>query len=327
MLFLLISFKKIFQDEKYNLGFLFIGIAIGLKIIAIVPAIVLGLYLIYPLRKINKLKDIFKVNFYTIVGLIIAQPALLIPSPKIYSRIISANIQASRYNQEKFLSLNFDNLQIWFVELSKYYNLDTVFFGLLYLVVLNEILQNLLRERNKEINYYLVSFVITSLFILLNVERIWIYYLYVPTLFLLFYIFSLSEINKFSSRLLTVLLLIISLSGLNTHYEKKSKTYFAIDLIKEATMFETIAFIQDEYLVGESVYNLVYWDPDFYFPRQGVTYEDEFKILENWEEGRQLQPLYSKVDFIVTKSKFKITDNKIKEQNIGDLNIYFIKND
>ena len=327
MLFLLISFKKIFQDEKYNLGFLFIGIAIGLKIIAIVPAIVLGLYLIYPLRKINKLKDIFKVNFYTIVGLIIAQPALLIPSPKIYSRIISANIQASRYNQEKFLSLNFDNLQIWFVELSKYYNLDTVFFGLLYLVVLNEILQNLLRERNKEINYYLVSFVITSLFILLNVERIWIYYLYVPTLFLLFYIFSLSEIKKFSSRLLAMLLLIISLSGLNTHYEKISNTYFAIDINKEATMLETIAFIQDKYLVKESVYNLVYWDPDYYFPRQDVTYEDEFKILENWEEGIQLQPLYSKVDFIVTKNKFKITDNRIKEQNIGDLNIYFIKND
>ena len=37
MLFLLISFKKIFKDEKYNLGFLFIGIAIGLKIIAVVP--------------------------------------------------------------------------------------------------------------------------------------------------------------------------------------------------------------------------------------------------------------------------------------------------
>ena len=124
-----------------------------------------------------------------------------------------------------------------------------------------------------------------------------------------------------------MLLLIVSLSGLNTHYEKISNTYFDIDVNKEATMFETIAFIQDEYLVGESVYNLVYWDPDFYFPRQGVTYEDEFKILENWEEGIQLQPLYSKVDFIVTKNKFEITDNRIKEQNIGDLNIYFIKND
>ena len=327
MLFLLISFKKIFQDEKYNLGFLFIGIAIGLKIIAIVPAIILGLYLIYPLRKIDKLKDIFKINFYTIIGLIIAQPALLIPHPKIYSRIISANIHASRYNQEKFLSLNFDNLQNWFAELSQYYNLSMVFFGLLYIAVLNEILQNILRKRSKETNYYLVSFVITSFFILLNVERIWIYYLYVPTLFLLFYIFSLSEIKNFSSRLLTVLLLIISLSGLNTHYEKISNTYFAIDVIKEATMFETIAFIQDEYLVGENVYNLVYWDPDFYFPRQGVTYEDKFKILENWEEGIQLQPLYSKVDFIVTKNKFNITDNRIKEQNIGDLNIYFIKSD
>jgi hypothetical protein len=327
ILFLLISFKKIFKDESYNLGFLFIGIAIGLKIIAIVPAIILGLYLIYPLRKINKLKDIFKINFYTIVGLIIAQPALLIPHPKIYSRIISANIHASRYNQEKFLSLNFDNLQNWFVALSKYYNLYTVFFGLLYVVVLNEILQNLFREKNKEINYYLISFFITSFFILLNVERIWIYYLYVPTLFLLFYIFSLSEIKNFSSRILAVLLIIMSLSGLNTHYEKITNTYFAIDEIKEGTMFETIAFIQDEYLVGNKVYSVVYWDPDFYFPRQGVTYEYEFKVLENWEEGIQLQPLYSKVDFIVTKNKFKITDNRIKEQNIGDLNIYFIKND
>ena len=216
------------------------------------------------MRKINKLKDIFKVNFYTIIGLIIAQPALLIPSPKIYSRIISANIQASRYNQEKFLSLNFDNLQIWFVELSKYYNLDTVFFGLLYLIVLNEILQNLLRKRNKEINYYLVSFVITSFFILLNVERIWIYYLYVPTLFLLFYIFSLSEIKNFSSRLLTVLLLIISLSGLNTHYEKISNTYFAIDLIKEATMFETIAFIRINIWL-KKVFIILFTGSDYYF--------------------------------------------------------------
>ena len=142
ILFLLISFKKIFKEEKFYLGFLFIGIAIGLKIIAIVPAVVLGSYLIYPLKKITKLKDIIKVNFCTLIGLIIAQPALLIPHPKIYSIIISANIGASRYNQEKFLNFEFDNLQNWFVELSNYYNLSSVFFVLLYVVVLNEIIQN-----------------------------------------------------------------------------------------------------------------------------------------------------------------------------------------
>lgn len=327
ILFLLISFKKIFKDEKYDLGFLFIGIAIGLKIIAVVPAVVLGLYLIYPLKKLSKLKDIIKVNFYTLIGLIIAQPALLIPHPKIYSRIISANIGASRYNQEKFLSFDFDILQNWFVELSNYYNLSFVFFILLYLAVLNEIIQNFLNKRYVVINYYLVSFVISSCFILINVERIWIYYLCIPSIFLLFYIFTLDDAKKFSTRLLAVLLLIFSLNGLNTHFEKISNSYFSIDEVQEKTMYETIAFIQNEYFARESVYNVVYWDPDFYFPRQGVTYKGDFKVLENWNGEMQLQPLFSEVDFIVTKNKFKIEDINIGEKNIGNLNIYYFKKD
>jgi len=327
ILFLLISFKKIFKDEKYNLGFLFIGIAIGLKIIAVVPAVVLGLYLIYPLKKLTKLGDIIKVNFYTLIGLIIAQPALLIPHPKIYSRIISANIGASRYNQEKFLSFDFDILQNWFVELSNYYSLSFVFFILLYVAVLNEIIQNFLNKRYVVINYYLVSFVISSWFILMNVERIWIYYLCIPSIFLLFYMFTLDNVKKFSTRLLAVLLLIFSLNGLSTHFEKISNSYVSIDEVKEKTMYETITFIQNEYFARERVYKLVYWDPDFYFPRQGVTYKGDFKVLENWNGEMQLQPLFSEVDFIVTKDKFKIEDINIGEKNIGNLNIYYLKKD
>lgn len=325
ILFLLISFKKIFKDEKYDLGFLFIGIAIGLKIIAIVPAVVLGLYLIYPLKKLSKLKDIIKVNFYTLIGLIIAQPALLIPHPKIYSRIISAIIGASRYNQEKFLSFDFVILQNWVVEISDYYNLSFVFFILLYLAVLNEIIQNFLNKRYLVINYYLVSFVISSWFILINVERIWIYYLCIPSIFLLLYIFALDDAKKFSTRLLAVLLLIFSLNGLNTHFGKISNSYFSIDEVQEKTMYETIAFIQNEYFAKESVYSVIYWDPDLYFPRQGVTYKGDFKVLENWNGEMQLQPLFSEVDFIVTKNKFKIEDINIGEKNIGNLNIYYFK--
>ena len=131
---------------------------------------------------------------------------------------------------------------------------------------------------------------------------------------------------KFSSRLLAVLLLIISLSGLNTHYEKISNTYFAIDLIKEATMFETIAFIQDEYLVGESVYNLVYWDPDFYFPRIGIHYEGDFLVLENWDYSSELSSLEnSEVGFIVTRKNFKLNNN-LTVKKFGELNIYFFEN-
>ena len=109
------------------MGFLFIGIAIGLKIIAVVPAIVLGLYLIYPLRKIDKLKDIFKINFYTIIGLIIAQPALLIPHPKNLFKNYFSKYTCLDTTRKSFYLFNFDNLQNWFVELSQYYNLFTVF--------------------------------------------------------------------------------------------------------------------------------------------------------------------------------------------------------
>ena len=187
--FLLIAFKKIFIDSKYESAFLFVGIAVGLKIIAVVPGVILGLYLIFPLRKINSLNKFIKTILYTILGVLIAQPALLIPSERIYSRIISANVAASRYNQEKFFSLNFENMQLWFAELSNYYNIPSELFYILFVFVIYEIINNLIKSINNVSNFYLISFFITSCFILLNVERIWIYYLAFPSFFLFFIYF------------------------------------------------------------------------------------------------------------------------------------------
>ena len=322
--FLLVAFKKVFVDSKYESAFLFVGIAVGLKIISIVPGIILGIYLIYPLKKINNLNKFIKTIFYTILGVFIAQPALLIPSQRIYSRIISANIAASRYNQEKFFSLNFENMQMWFVELSHYYNLPRELFYVLYAIVIYEILRNSIKSINKISNFYLISFFIVSCFILLNVERIWIYYLAFPTFFLVFYIFSLTDLKTYSLKFFTVLLLIFCISGLNTHHEKTSNTTFSIDNKKEETMYQALSFIQSEYQDQLNIYNAVYWDPDFYFPRQNVTYLGNFRVLENWEQGIELEPLYSSVDFIVSQKKFQINNNKVVMHKIDNLYIYFI---
>ena len=280
--------------------------------------------MIYPLKKINNLNKFIKTIFYTILGVFIAQPALLIPSQRIYSRIISANIAASRYNQEKFFSLNFENMQMWFVELSHYYNLPRELFYVLYAIVIYEILRNSIKSINKISNFYLISFFIVSCFILLNVERIWIYYLAFPTFFLVFYIFSLTDLKTYSLKFLTVLLLIFCISGLNTHHEKTSNTFFSIDNKKEETMYQALSFIQSEYQDQLNIYNAVYWDPDFYFPRQNVTYLGNFRVLENWEQGIELEPLYSSVDFIVSQKKFQINNNKVVIHKIDNLYIYFI---
>ena len=106
---------------------------------------------------------------------------------------------------------------------------------------------------------------------------------------------------------------------------KNIKHIFAIDVIKEVTMFRQLLLFKMNIWLEKMFIILFTGILIFLLSRQGVTYEDKFKILENWENT--VTSLIFKVDFIVTKNKFNITDNRIKEQNIGDLNIYFIKSD
>lgn len=72
-------------------------------------------------------------------------------------------------------------------------------------------------------------------------------------------------------------------------------------------------------------YKLVYWDTDYYFPKKSLTYESDFRVLENWEKDTKLDPLNTNVDFIVTREQFDITNN-YKVEKIGDLNIYYLSN-
>ena len=90
---------------------------------------------------------------------------------------------------------------------------------------------------------------------------------------------------------------------------------------------KSIEFIDYKYSEENTPYKykLVYWDTDYYFPKKNLTYESDFRVLENWEKDTKLDPLNTNIDFIVTREQFDITNN-YKVEKIGDLNIYYLSN-
>ena len=117
ILFLAFGLKKVLKDENYNKGFFLLGISIGVKIITLIPAFIMGLYLIYPLKKLNTIKHILKVVLVTILGVLIAQPALLLPLPRIYNKIFSAIKGSTTYGQGSFFKIDRINYINWVNEL------------------------------------------------------------------------------------------------------------------------------------------------------------------------------------------------------------------
>jgi hypothetical protein len=94
-----VAFKYLLKDRNYNRGFIFIGISIGIKFSMILLGFLVGCYLIYPLKKIDNLEKIIKSIIYTLTGIVIAQPALIIPYPPLFERIISQTKAAVLYNE------------------------------------------------------------------------------------------------------------------------------------------------------------------------------------------------------------------------------------
>ena len=66
----------------------------------------------------------------TFLGVLAAQPALLIPLPRIYNRVFSAISGSSAYDQEKFFN-KFENYQAWIERLSLEHQVPALVFTLL----------------------------------------------------------------------------------------------------------------------------------------------------------------------------------------------------
>ena len=71
--------------------------------------------------------------------------------------------------------------------------------------------------------------------------------------------------------------------------------------------------------------NLVYWHPDLFVPRNGVTYESEFFVREYWGDKDFVESAINEADVYVTYTDYEVSNNvnKIKIENIF---IYSFKN-
>jgi hypothetical protein len=91
----------------------------------------------------------------------------------------------------------------------------------------------------------------------------------------------------------------------------------------EQSFSEVVLFLEENYSNRPMKYNLVYWDPDLYFPRYEIDYNEKFQVLENWEYDQNYLPLYSKVDFIVSLRQIELTRD-ITEKKFGDIFVYYL---
>ena len=320
ILFFMIGIKYAFINENYRKTFIFIGLSIGTKVITLLPGFILGLYLIFPLRKIKTIKKAIEIVFMTFFGILIAQPALFLPLPRIYNRVFSGISGSSYYDQEQFFLLNFNNFKSWINQLSKEHSVSSIFFTILFVIMLILLIENFYKNSNLVNSYFLLASISMIVFITFNVQRTWNYYLYIPFLFMLIYFLRLENM-KILNIFFGLIILIISVGGLFLHNDKAVNSYFEIDQTKDLSLDKAISYIDNQYSKNKYSFKKVYWDPDYYFPGKNIDYFYDFLVVENWEEEKQTSPLNEKVDFIVSTKVF-YTEDSIKVSQYGDLYVY-----
>ena len=244
----------------------------------------------------------------------------MIPLPRIYKKIFNAVSESSSYNQNEFLSLDYEFYKAWINKLAIEHRVPNIWFTILLIITIFLIIRNFYLKINILENYFLLSSFILIIFITFNVERTWNYYLFIPFLFLLIYIFKIQNYEKITI-LFGFLIISITFGGLLLHNDKAVNSFFNVDVEKNISLDLAIEYIDNKYLINDYVYKKVYWDSDYYFPGRNIDYFSDFIVIENWEREKQIEPLYEKVDFIVTTNLFKI-NNDVKLSKFGELYVY-----
>jgi hypothetical protein len=321
ILFLAFGLKQVLNDENYNKGFFLLGISIGAKIITLIPAFILGIYLIYPLKKLTTIKSILKVVVGTILGVFIAQPALFLPLPRVYNKIFSALKSSSTYGQGSFFKIDTTNYTNWVKMLSNELDISSIIFTVIFITSFIIMSLNFLKNLNLLDNYFLVTSIVMVIFLTFNVERTWNYYLYIPFLFYLIYIVRSFHQRQVLALMFCITIIYTSIGGLFLHNEKALNSAFTINNLQEESFIGAIRYLDDNYELGDYEFKKAYWDSDYYFPGKNIDYFTDFQVIENWEREKEEDPLFDTVDFIVTKSLFTVKSD-IKVSQFGELFVY-----
>tara|TARA_B100000902_G_C27285255_1_gene904045 strand:- start:202 stop:1728 length:1527 start_codon:yes stop_codon:yes gene_type:complete len=328
------------KNKKNYFSLASLSIATFLKINFIIVLFVVFLFIFKTSN--NKLQLVYKSFFISLTSLIFVNPILLIPPinifsfnlPNFYSKYITWLVSQGSYGQEKIFSISYS--VFWSKTISAFYSipsyLNFLFFLFLVVVVVLVTKKSFLKEDTYSL-LFISIFIIYILFYMFLIERQFIWYINLPFIFLVLAIYRNLEKINLKDNLIIFFLMFISIFGLTNnlyeHNKEKAFTanhdygYAGIVTVDEAIdgINKTVAEIKKIYTSNENLkFEIVYWDPNLFIPRNGVTYDEKFYIREYWD-SREIIEILDYSDIYVTYENFQV--DGINKKEIGNYILYY----
>tara|TARA_A100001011_G_scaffold356014_1_gene399729 strand:- start:11723 stop:13204 length:1482 start_codon:yes stop_codon:yes gene_type:complete len=317
---------KLLLREQYFKSIILLGIATGVKIVGIFPLIFLTLYLFINKKLALNPKNIIKSLASSWVGLVIANPILIIPPINVGNLPNFYSIYYNWLNTQSLVSQNqrfsFEYFLTWSRTLSSHFSYGLVkneLLSLLIILVFFVIIFSLINKKDYLIALLSISGLIHLLFIFISVERQWKVYLNFSFILIfvgvIYYILNFTTEPKKMIIIFYFLIVPINFLGVSERFVNYS-TKPSSDLL---IIPEVIDLIEDLYEQKIETKNIVLWDPSYGMPRNNVTYSSFFDVRENWD-GDELETILQNSDFYVSKKD--ITSGNYKVYKIKDFYIY-----
>lgn len=329
--------------KKYYLSIFFLAIASFIKINAIVIFAILWI-LIFQEFEGKKIKLIFRSILITIGSLILVNPILIVPPltignielPNFFKIYLNWLTTQSSNGDEIFFS--FQNVNLWFETFSKFYRIPNIFiFYVISLILLFFIFRKIILSNDKLSKYFLLIFLVYLIFYFGFIERQYTHYLHLPISLILIAYLRVIKLNE-KNILPIIIILVFGVVGNVSNFSR-----FSNDVRFDANERYGYQSIQDpgdardlldrviysiEEIYDSNVHldkNLVYWHPDLFVPRNGVTYKSEFFVREYWGDKDFVESAINEADVYVTYTDYEVS-NKVNKIKIENIFIYSFKN-
>ena len=328
------------KNKKYYFSLISLFIASFLKINFIIVLFVVLAFIFKTYN--NKLELISRTFFISIFSLLFVNPILILPPinvfglniPNFYSKYITWLISQGSYGQENVFSFSYPAL--WSKTISSFYSIPTYLnflFLLLLIVVVVLVTKKSFLKKDSYSLLFISIFIIYMLFYMFLIERQFIWYINLPFIFLVLAIYRNLEKVNLKDNLVIFFLILTSFSGLanNLFEHNKEKKfipnheygYAGIISVDEAIngVDKTVDEIKKIYMSNENLnFKTVYWNPNLFIPRNGVTYNEDFFIREYWD-SKEINEILNESDIYVTYENIQI--DGVNKKEVGSYILYY----
>ena len=326
------------QNNEYLKAIFFLGIASFIKINFVLFSLLVFIKIL--IKSSEKVTFTIKSGFIGILSMIIVNPILLIPPvefknfelPNFYKNYLNWLLSQGSYGQEEVFSISY--AKGWIQEIGRVFTIPNGLSEIFILLIITLALYtgiNALNSKDEISVLFIVSFFTYFIFYIFFIERSFIWYLNFPFVLLVISIFR--NIKRNNSNKLKIFFILIIIAGvvgnINRHYaDKKFVANYELG-------YENISSPEDAILQIDLVINklqdlykendqfdkkLVFWNPNLFLPRQGVTYFNNFYVREQWSSSN-IEEILLTGDFYVTNEN--IDSIYLKSESIGNYIIYF----